>query len=269
VTPPFIVVSGYAEKPGRGQAWFARVWERNLRQGLTTGCKKIIVIASGGAKIKRTFFGKLRGLALLDLMICRACVPMQVIELDGDLGGGVSIIDHHNEAVMCGCAAAWLAGMMLAYIERTDAIWFEQDILAFGPWVERMYADLGGKQIVFGEGQPNEASTSLFLIKWKFIPAFIQLYLAEGPEDSTGRIPELKFKRIRERYPELCATLSFGVDRRRPLPYDDPVWYAHKLTPAELTELKTRKLITCGDIPQDVVRYSNHLEPSDGAAWCQ
>jgi hypothetical protein len=82
---------------------------------------------------------------------------------------------------------------------------------------------------------------SLFMVKHHFIPAFVSVYLSLGPDRS--HLGEDKFIHVERCYPKLTRKLSFGVDRMRPIPWDDEVFYFQQPTPNELDEAYRRKLI--------------------------
>jgi hypothetical protein len=56
-------------------------------------------------------------------------------------------------------------------------------------------------------------------------------------------LPEDKFVKLEEQSPDIYGRLSFGVDRQRPIPWDDEAWYAQQWTQEELDEARRRGVI--------------------------
>lgn len=162
--------------------------------------------------------------------------------LAGNLG-------HINDLVVtktkphayCGWSGAMLALALIAYCDESDFIYKEQDCLAFGPWVEKMYEELGGGNVIFGSCQIQPAAQSLFLVKHAYIPEFVRLYLSEGPDNDEENLPEHKFARLALAHD--WKRFSFGYDRDRPFNVADPVFYVQQVTPEELEILQNAGLI--------------------------
>jgi hypothetical protein len=170
-----------------------------------------------------------------------------VVSLSGDLG---HIGSHLNKSVgyeFTGWSASMCALAMLAYTDCADFIYKEEDCLAFGPWVERLYADLGDKDLVFGRRMTSPpwqlCSQALFLCRHKFIPTMVSEYIALGRDGELGNTGENKFCKIEQKYPKRVGRHSLMCDRERPIPWDDPVWYAQQWKDDELDEARRRNLI--------------------------
>ena len=167
--------------------------------------------------------------------------------LPGNLGHVGDLLNGSKPHQFCGWSAAVLSLAMIAYTGELDFVYLEQDALAFGPWVEQLYAELGNAHFAFGkkmESPPWMAcSQSLFIVRHSFIPVFVKSYLMLGTDGNPENLPETKFQLIEERFTTACRRLSFTVDRERPLPYDAPVFSAQKFTETELAELSKRGLI--------------------------
>lgn len=178
---------------------------------------------------------------------CDAYDEYNLLQLEGNLGHVGDLLNGTKKHELCGWSGAVLALAMIAYCNETDLIYKEQDCLAFGPWVDQMYADLGDKGMVFGRKMINApympCAQSLFLIRHRFIPEFVKRYIELGPENSQDNLPEHKFAKLEAAHPQHYARLSFGYDRERPINFDDKVFYAQKLSRNELEELKRRNLI--------------------------
>ena len=226
----FIIGSGFT-----GRDEFSNLWLKNSEEWGNPVPSRIIIIG-----VDEKWFPNTRG-------------NLEAVCLNGNLGH-VGKLLNGKDREFCGWSAAMLSLAMMAYADESDFIYKEEDCLAFGPWIRRMYVDIGKADLVFGkkmESEPwMECAQSLFLVRHKFIPEFVSEYLRLGSDkhlDENGNadcLPERKFVKIEEKFGEKrVKRLSFGCDRERPIPYDDAVFYAQKLTDDELEELRKRKLI--------------------------
>ena len=139
----------------------------------------------------------------------------------------------------------FMTGALVAFQHGTDFIYKEQDCLAFGSWVEHMYAEsrqTGAGVIVGKFDHKYKIEQSLVLVKRGSIMGLIQRYLAISGSDIHPR-PELKFLQIMKRYPRALAFMQMGCGRNRPIPYDAPCFYAQKLTQGEMQQFKSRGLL--------------------------
>lgn len=140
----------------------------------------------------------------------------------------------------------WLGFMMsalTAYHHDADFIYKEQDCLAFGPWVDRLYEDGRTAHVVVGRfNHKYRIEQSLVLVRRKFIPELIMMYLSINDTDVNLR-PELKFLQIMSTRPGCMVCTSMGCGRNRPIPYNDKCFYAQKLSASELGFLASRQLI--------------------------
>lgn len=174
--------------------------------------------------------------------------------LAGNLGHVGDLLSGIKPYSYCGWSMGVLSLALLAYQDESDLIYKESDCLAFGPWVKQLYADMGDGDMAFGakmESEPfMECAQSLFIVRHGFIPKFVEFYLSLGDErskdenDHEDNLPERKFVKIEEAFgTEKIRRLSFGVDRERPLPYDDAVWYAQRFSAEELDELRNKGML--------------------------
>jgi hypothetical protein len=168
--------------------------------------------------------------------------PGQWIPLSGDLGHVHDLESGRKPYHWTGWSMTIMSLLLLAYYDECDAIWKEQDVLAFGPWVETMYEEIGDKGLIYGQAKCMPAVQSIFLCKHWFIPRFVRMFLGTGSEQYVENEGERKFQSLGETYPQVFTRYSFGVDRDRPLPFDSKVWYAQHLNAEELNELKARGL---------------------------
>lgn len=204
----------------------AQLWAANVARMDVTPTK-IVCIGEGGAFVPSVWGDSVR--------------------LTGNLGHIHQHLDNGPKShhAFTGWSASMLALAMLAYVDECDFIYRESDCLAWGPWVARMNRDCGDAAMVFGpkmRGKPFMAcAQSLFLVRHKWIPTFVRLYISLGAEDNRANIGENKFVRIADHLH--TARLSFGCDRERPIPWDAEVFYAQQFSDAELEEGKRRGLI--------------------------
>lgn len=209
---------------GRG---FAEAWVSNL-QLLDERPSRTVMILEGGSFEPGVFDGDL-------------------IHLTGDLGHVHDHLEGRKSYEFTGWSASMLALAMTAYVDCADFLYKESDCIAWGPWVKQMYADLGDGKIIFGPKMIAEpwmaCAQSLFLVRHDWIPTFVQFYLSLGKDGQIGNLGEDKFKKMKQRFPRECRELSFGVDRMRPIPWDDEVGYFQQPTDAELAEARRRNLI--------------------------
>lgn len=173
---------------------------------------------------------------------------LDLIRLTGDCGHCGALLNGSKKNEFSGWSASMLACAMTAYCDEADFLYVEQDALCFGPWVQRMYDDMGDACMVFGPKHTSEpwmpCSQSVFLVRNSFIPTFVRTYLGLGRDGDVRFLGEQKFVRIEEQFgPSLIRKLSFGVDRCRPIPWDQPVFYAQQWTQEEIDEAIRRGLL--------------------------
>lgn len=219
----YVIGTGFFHKIGDAQKAreFFRIWYANTYRHAQP--EDVFVIENGGCSSLRN-------------------LPGQQIHLTGNLGHAHEVNTGKKPHAMCGWSAIFVTLAMLAYNDEQDYVFKEQDCLAFGPWVDRMYSEIGSAGMIFGSNQ-FPCAQSLVLIKHAFIPEFVKLYMQEGTEQIKGNECEHKFARMERAHPDLFKRFSFGVDRARPIPYEADVFYAQQIKPEEMDELKRRGLI--------------------------
>jgi len=173
-----------------------------------------------------------------------------VVSCSGDLG---SLRDKHEgrtNYTIVGWASAMLTAALIAYNDCLDFVFQEQDCLAFGPYIDQLYAEMGNGTMTIGgplnpPHQKLTSSQSLFLVRHSFIPSFVSLYLSLG-EDATlpGQYGEQKFTALKKGLGDRVRVSGpWNLDRNRPLPWEAPVWAAQQWTLDEYNEAKKRELI--------------------------
>jgi len=220
----YTIGTGYHCRPGQTFEKFYQTWWDNTHKYANPA--KVLVIASGGNAPKG--------------------FPGSWLKLQGDLGHVHDLNNHRKPYHFCGWSMAFITTALVAYMNETDFIWKEQDVLAFGPWPEKMYAEIGEAGMIFGSARIMPAVQSLVLCKHWFIPEFVRLFLGSGSEQDKENEGEQKFVRLEKQNPKLFARYSFGYDRDRPFNMKDPVWYAQHLSGKELTMLVKAGLLPPG-----------------------
>jgi len=234
----YLLGSGYFTKDPANDL-FLPIWRKNLFDHTRPTPTLIVIISVGGSWTKGQAFGAARP------------APTVVLPLKGNLGHIHQLIGKETPAkphAYCGWSASVLALALIAYNAELDFVYREQDALCFGDYIGEMYRQLGNAKMIFGSYKQGgvhmmPCAQSLFLIKHDFIPEFVKLYLEMPDDRRIDFLPETKFQRLERTYAARVKRFDFGCDRARPLPFRDPVWYAQKLTPDELTDLKRRNLI--------------------------
>lgn len=233
----FIIGTGYFDRPGKGWAsWFWPIWYRNTIQH--SDPERLIVLASGGYNIIENNLA-------------------EWIVLDGDLGHCGDILNGSKKFKFSSHVPTVCALALLAYVNECDFILKEQDLLAFGPWVDKIYEESGEHGIMIGRQTCMPCANSLMLVKHSFIPDYVATVMAGPPETEESALAEHRMAYWANIEPSRVGFFSFGCDRDRPIPYDDPVFYCQKMSRDEMLELRTRGLIHFDSLPDGVERFSN------------
>jgi hypothetical protein len=164
------------------------------------------------------------------------------IELAGDLGHFMNIVNKEKPHHFNGWMGSVLALAMISYCNETDFIYKEADCLAFGDWIPAIYEGLGDGGIAFGNCSFMPCEQSLFIVRHSYIPEFCRLILGQPRQDTHENLGEHIFRRLEEQNPTMWRRFGFGVGRDRPMP-DGGTFYAQKITDDELKQLKSKGLI--------------------------
>ena len=253
----YILGTGYFYNGSGKLDWFASLWLKNTFAYAFPAPERTIVIAVGNS---------VPPYPRLDVA---SMTPIDAIKLSGNMGHIHQYVGNSKPAASahyhyCGVTSTFLSLASLAYANECDLVYKEQDCLAFGPWVQRLYTEIGDGGMIFGKGKLLSAQ-SLFLIRHWHLPWFIAQLVNQGSERDVANLPEHKFSRMALINPEHVKQFSFGYDRDRPYDIKDEVWYAQKFTPAELRQLSEAGLIERGlQIPDDVVAFTNDITDKIG-----
>lgn len=240
--PNYMIITGYHSKEGdQWQEWFWRLWLKNtLKYCTNPPPREIVVYASGGRR--------------------PTLVPREPyttwVNLHGDLGFCGDVLHGKKPYRFCGSTAGIITFAMLCYLNECDCIYKEQDCLAFGPYIETMYREIGNHGCIFGPKGHMPSSQTIMLIKHAAIPEVASLYLSTPAENQPQYMGECKFATLLQQRPDLFCTYSFGYDRVRPFNMKDPVWYGQKFTPNELRQLGAEGMIDLTGMPEVKV-FSN------------
>jgi hypothetical protein len=244
MNPHFIIGTSYFCGPKSGSQWFFEELWKPAVQALFRPPNK-------------TFPQDVFCVSVAGMMAKSLREWIQVIYLTGDLGHVHQLIGKKNppkDSQMSSWEAAVLTLAMIAFTNECDLIFLEQDCLAFGPWIDQLYSELGDKQMLFGRSRCMPCAQSLFIVRHKFLLTFVEEYIQAGLNLKMG---EEKFMSLMRNRPGQIGQFSFPFDRDRPLNFDLPVFYGQKYSPHELNELKRRKLISYDSMPEDVPKFTN------------
>jgi hypothetical protein len=161
---------------------------------------------------------------------------IKVLDTYDNLGHVDDYVYGKRHGKWCGWTSAVVFGMMHAYMHNVDFIYKEQDCLAFGNYIERMYEESSDSDIIYGSCQVMGAAQSLFLAKRNAIPDIIGA-MSVYPDGLM--LPEAKFANL----PVKQKRFSFGYDRDRPWNPSDSVFYIQQVTVDDLEQLKYNNLV--------------------------
>lgn len=244
----YIIGSGYHNTHGaRGDAlaWFFRLWMENNKKYANP--LAYYVVQSGDGKVPDPAWYK--------------TVPVHWLPLHGNLGYFGQLLSGQKPYHFSGCAAMIAITSMIAYANECDYIYKEQDTLAFGPWVDRMYSEIGSHGCIFGSCRTMGQHLSPMLIRHAFIPEFVRIYLGSGRENDAHQTMEAKLGRFEQAYPSDFCRYSFGYDRDRPLNLNDPVFCAQKISREELRSMSAAGLLDLTGMPDTVQEFTNFETP--------
>lgn len=234
----YIVVTGYWNGAFSCLDWFYPIWWRNV-QNLTPKPQKVFVVAQGGHRIEGA--------------------PGDWIHLQGNAQCIPGQDYPANQVVVC-------LGALLAWLNHTDLLYFEQDLLAFGPWMERLYREIGDKGMIMGYDKtcPEWGQNSLVLFKRHFLLDFVRWFLGTEPmtqERLHETQAEIKFTRFVRENPDKACFYDYGYDRERPFNIQDEVWNAQKFNDRDLIRLREAGLIAFEGEPPKRGAFTNTQHP--------
>ena len=244
----YILGTGYFDSGSGRPDWFAGVWLENTVLFADPLPERIIVVSVGNSHPP------------YPAVTPEGNVRIITLDLPGNPGHVHQLIGKSKPAKpyhYTGVTATFLAVCGIAYANECDFIYKEQDCLAFGPWVTKLYCELGGAGMIFGRCRVLGSAQSLFLVRHHFLPTFMAHLIQSGSEQDPRNLPEHKFTRLMAEMPECVRYCSFGYDRDRPLNMDDGCWYAQKFTSEELKQLEAMRLINAVGMPDGVAQFTS------------
>lgn len=227
----YTIGSSFYDKGRGGDTFrrdFAQIWYHNTMNAMPAP-ERVIVVSEGGS---RPF----------------CAVGVDTLNLTGDLGHCHDLIERRKPHEFSSWSASMCLTALAAYDNETDFIYKEEDCLAFGDWVRRLYHDMGSADMAFGAKMKSPpwmpCAQSLFIVRHSFIPKFVSMYLGMGGERDRNNLGEAKFCRIESLLgASRVRRHTLACDRERPIPWDSGTFYFQQPTPAELEEARRRNLI--------------------------
>jgi len=240
----YIIGTGYHARHDNGDAlsWFYRIWEANTFKYADPFA--VYVIATGDGRIPDQIRPEVYWVPIL-----------------GDLGYIGDLLHGAKPYALSGYTVALFTLALLAYQNECDLVFKEQDALAFGPYIDTMYSEIGTHGCIFGKARSWSCAQSVMLILHSFLPEFVRLHLGTGPENVVANIGEEKMKRLEQQNPGSFCRFTFGVDRERPFDVKSPVWYGQKFTGAEMLDLRNAGLIEFNGDPPGGSSFTNCPNP--------
>lgn len=221
----YSIVSGYhwSEKSSD----FFNIWRENIRNN-APDADRVFVIGDSGASIPPTAYGS-----------------FQQIELTGNLGSFMNLINGEKPHRFNGWTGVVLAGAMLCYCNESDMVFVEQDCLIFGDCIGKMREEIGESGIIFGNCSFMECEQSFFMVRHNYLTEFVRLITGEPAQNCEANQGEQMFSRLQRRCPDQWRRFSMGVGRDHfdQSFNDGRAFYAQKFNDNELAWLKEWKLI--------------------------
>lgn len=229
----YVIGSGYIGARESVKEAFARVWLDNTVK--YSSPERIVILTSCGAVFPIR-------------QVKQDPYFIQQIAMSGDLGSCGALLHGSKTYQFNGWMGNMLALALIAYNDEADFIYKEEDCLAFGPWVDKMYDEIGSGGVIFGDCKDGHiekmpCAQSLFLVRHSFIPEFVSTLLSSPAQNCDAELGEHKFKRFQDGNPTMWKRFSFGYDRGRPFNVDDPVFYIQQITNEELLVLVEKGLM--------------------------
>lgn len=163
------------------------------------------------------------------------------IDLTCNIGSSFSRVVGLDKRIG-GWSLGFTLGCLLAFGCNADLIFKEQDCLAFGNWVERLYSDAETHRadLVVGKRGPHGCATALMLVRRNFALDVVHTYLGFKPSERE-LIAEQKFARMLSQFDNVVET-SMGYDRERPVGWNDEAFYLQQLSADDYAEVVRRQL---------------------------
>jgi hypothetical protein len=209
----YIIGTGYHKSKDEFEEFYIKYWLPNTLE--YSNPEKVVVINCGSDPIPSTGID-------------------QWINLTHNPGHLIHLRNTRSNDKFSGWLISFINAALYAYSCKCDFIYKEQDCLAFGGWVDRMYQLCGDNnaKLVVGElfDYPNQdmrIELSLMLVKYDYILPLLQdLFSISHPARCMQ--PERKFMAIKKKSPDMFTELDFGYGGNRPFDVDDEIFYVQK-----------------------------------------
>lgn len=134
-------------------------------------------------------------------------------------------------------AASHIAGANYCYLNNFDFLYIEQDCLVYGLDKIIDWARSNVLNIAYNCDQysyaPGWAAHALVYSKWEYLPVYLNRMIQSGMKD-TGGI-ELKHEVMYNHlFKDDYTNWQFGYDRKRPIDWSQPMFYAQQLSDEEI-----------------------------------
>ena len=145
----------------------------------------------------------------------------------------IDTLPYHHD-----CWAGHLAGAMYSYLNNMDFVYIEQDCFVYRLDKSIQWARDQQAKVCFNLGDPycyapGWAATSFVYVSCEYLPTYINRMMQSGIKDNGGKplVHEVMFGHL---YKEDYTNWPFGYDRKRPIDWTLPMFYAQQLSDEEI-----------------------------------
>ncbi len=131
-----------------------------------------------------------------------------------------------------------------AFCNEMDLVIIEQDCLVHG--LDKALEWARGKDMVYGYGpncsfRPGWSENSFMFVSNKFLPEMLHRLNVSGVHrkfDTPRNVSEVEWHKL---FADAAAYWEFGCGRLRPIPWDEPIFYAQQLSLDEINSFMAAK----------------------------
>jgi len=149
----------------------------------------------------------------------------------------VSLNDVHTLDHRYHYHAALLQGTIYAYNNDCNFLWIESDCMIRG--LDKLYNEIQASNIAYGFGRSSYnqgwASQSVIFVNNKYLSEFINKIIRSNIQKSTIGMPEKIFHEI---FKDEGYLIPYGYDRKRPIKWDDPIFWEQQINDYEITTFR-------------------------------
>ena len=136
-------------------------------------------------------------------------------------------------------AASFIVGMQYAFLQGNHFLYIEQDCLVTGIPGLINWALTNSPKISYGYGEfsymTGWAEMSCVFVKKSYLVEAITRMNESGIKDNSGTpIFETVFHQI---FSDSLVPWPFGYGRKRPINFDDPIWYGHQMSDEQIEHI--------------------------------